>query len=214
VCLGWKEDLPPIIEALDADDWFARQGLKAILDHIHKLETGRPPDEQREALRKLMARVSRRVNDIGQTNGDWGPDARLVRWASRQEEAWYTPKRPITTWLVLSYRESDDERSQPIDVVVDEEIHVRARVSFNPSTKIGLRDAAVMERWNALMRRKAVEVPGIGEVPARDLTTFDLAQEFRGSPARLEDLLVLWGSSVLRFVHGWLPPATRARTDA
>ena len=70
-----------------------------------------------------------------------------------------------------------------------------------------------MGRWNSLISRRVVEVPGIGEVPARSDTTFELAQEFRGSPESLEDLLVLWASSVLRFVNAFVaavpgPPAT------
>ena len=67
----------------------------------------------------------------------WGPDADLKRWASTGEEAFQTEKQPITTLLALSYRESDDARAELIDVFVDDEIHLRARVSFNPSTKIG-----------------------------------------------------------------------------
>jgi len=213
VCLGWKEDLPPVIDAVDADDWFAQEGLGAILDHIRKLETGRPPDEQREQLRQLMVRVSRRVREMGEQTGDWGPDAALARWASRGEEAFQTENQVITTLLALSYRESDDARAELIDVFVDGEIHVRARVSFNPSTKIGQRNADLMGRWNALVRQGVVEVPGIGGVPARNETTFELAQEFRGSSEQLEELLVLWASSVLRFVAGFVasPPAAPPR---
>jgi hypothetical protein len=214
VCLGWKEDLPAVVEPLDADTWFAHEGLRAILDHIRKLETGRPPNEQRQALQQLMARVSRRVGNMGERTGDWGPHVRLHRWPSKGQEALYTTKQAVTTWLVLSYRESDDDRSQLIDVLVDDEIQVRARVAFNPSTKIGLRDASLMERWSALVRLGAIEVPGIGEVLARDETTFELAQDFRGSAEQLEDLLFLWASSVLRFVTAFVASMPTAPTGS
>jgi hypothetical protein len=70
--------------------------------------------------------------EFGEASGRWGSGVRFDRWPSHGQEALYTPAQAITTWLTLGFRESDDERSQILEAIVGDQIHVRARVSFNP----------------------------------------------------------------------------------
>jgi len=180
------------------DGWFAQAGLEAILAHIAKLRVGRPFAQQRQELLALLRRVAERTAREGASRG-WGGDVRFEHWGSRGQEALYTPRQAVTTWLILSYPET--EHYEIGEIFVDGTVNVRASVSFNPSTKIGLRDAALMARWTPMIDRRSVAVRGLGEVPARDDVTFELAVSFANSSAELEDLLVVWGTSVLDFLE-------------
>ena len=200
-CLGWKDNLSDVVEvATTDDDWFARTGLGAILAHIAKVERGRPFNQQREDLRQLMKRVAQRVMVAG-GDGGWGPNVRLERWASVGQEALLTPSVGITTFLILSYDEDEDYPYELHGVVDGDQVKVHASLSFNPSSKHGMRDADLMTRWASLTTLGRAAVPGIGEVPLVNGNSFAMGLDFDGTAVELEQKLVAWGTAVLGYLR-------------
>lgn len=205
VCLGWRPDVQDAVEeAAEPGDWFARTGLAAILGHIDRIRTGRTFDQQRHDLYLLMKRVARRVMGAGGSDG-WGSGVRLDRWPSVGQEVLYTPGQAVSMFLTLRYEEAPDE-PHGIDVFDGDLIHLHASVSFNPSVKHGLHDAALMVRWASLTQEHAAEVPGIGLVPLHTDIGFEKGVDFHGPADDLEDLLVAWGVAVLSFLRQFQPP--------
>jgi hypothetical protein len=198
--LSWDRDVPLLVaEAAGVDDWFLHAGLEAIRGHIDRLARGRPVDEQREELKRLMARVSAAIATKCASSGEGWPV--YQRWASRKQEAWYTPDRPVTAWLTLRYDEADTPDARVGDVFVDGLVRVQALVTVNPSTKIGLRDQALMDRWNSLVETGSVDVAGIGPLELRGEIAFEQATRFSGTVEALEAMLVRWGLGALRFAR-------------
>lgn len=202
VCLGWKDHIGNLVDVATAsDDWFARTGLEAILRHIEKLERGRPPNAQREFLRRLMRSVAQQVVASARHDG-LSDTVRLDRWASVGEETLYTPSRAITTFLTLTFDEDEEEPYELHDVVVGDHIRLRrVTVAFNPSSKRGRQDRELMARWRSMIASGAVFVPGIGEVPAVNDTSFAIAAAFEGSSRVLEALLVERATAALAFAE-------------
>jgi len=192
--LSWLDDMPAVVEAAARPgEWFTAAGLEAILDHIGRLRRGRPFAQQRQDLVRLLRNVA---DEISKSRA--AGDAAFMQWGSRGEAALYTPRQAITTWLTLRYPET--EEYEVGEFVTGDVATVRAALVLNPSTKVGLRDPALMARWRTLLAQGVVGVPGLGGVPARDDTALELAVRFSGPMAELEDLLVLWGTSALTFV--------------
>jgi hypothetical protein len=77
-----------------------------------------------------------------------------------------------STFLALRYDEAEDYPYELHGVVGGDRIHAHASVSFNPSTKQGLRDANLMTRRDALTAAGRVTVPGVGEVLLVNKTPF------------------------------------------
>jgi hypothetical protein len=201
VCLGWKDNIAGVVDAATSqDDWFARTGIESILAHIAKLERGRPFNQQRDSLRQLMKRTGDRVMAASLDVG-WGEGVRLERWASGGQEALYTPAVAVTTFLTLMYNEDDEYPYDLHDVVVGDRVQVHASISFNPSTKLGLRDADLMRQWNSLTAAGMADVPGVGRVPLVNDISFATGIDFSGTAAELESLLVEWGIAVLDYLR-------------
>jgi hypothetical protein len=85
-----------------------------------------------------------------------------------------------STFLALRYDEAEDYPYELHGVVGGDRIHAHASVSFNPSTKQGLRDANLMTRRDALTAAGRVTVPGVGEVLLVNKTTFRSGQASHG----------------------------------
>jgi hypothetical protein len=198
--LGWTTDLKRVVAASEeSGEWFAQAGLDAILTHIDRIAHRRPFEQQRADLVALLRRVAVRIADEGVARGGWGDGVGFESLGSQGQEALYTPNLGITTWLTLAYPET--ERYELGEIFADGRVHVRASVSFNPSTKIGRQDPVLMEQWRRLIEPRQVAVPGIGLVPARNDAAFELAVAFDGSSEELEDQLVVWGASVLAYLR-------------
>jgi hypothetical protein len=200
-CLGWKDNITGLVErTTDVDDWFARTGLAAILAHIQKLERGRPPNPEREILRNLLADVARRVMDEGGPAG-WGPNVRFDRWASRGQEAQYTPNVDVTTFLAFLYDEDPDPPYALRDVVHGDIVRGRLSVSFSPSVKHGRLNQELMALWKDLAATGSITLPVIGEIKQVNKMSYAAGVDFYGTRAELADWLVGWGVSVLTFLR-------------
>jgi hypothetical protein len=190
-CLGWAESIAPIIVKLDAAAWFARTGHQAVVAHMARIAAGREPDPQRDVLRGIVSAVREKLAT--------GPD-RLARWPSVGQEAIYTVKSPVTTFLTISYDEDPEPPNALKDVVVGDRIRVAVAVSIGPS-KSGRRNQELMARWRSITTGGAISVSGLGELRLANRHTVATTQQFYGKAEDLTNLLVLQGSAALRFAR-------------
>lgn len=106
-----------------------------------------------------------------------------------------------STFLTLRYDEAEDYPYELHGVVGGDRIHAHASVSFNPSTRQGLRDANLMTRRDALTAAGRVTVPGVGEVLLVNKTSFATGVEVDRTAVDLESFLAGWGTAVLEYLR-------------